>query len=915
MPSFSPGGALHMVASLNPFPFKGGIAQVIGGLDKFTGILRLAGVGLAIFGAVQLVRATQEAEKFELQVANLAKLLGRDAARPLAKSISDMGKQLPVARDRLFSVAETAARLGVRGSRNIKEFVNTMALIDVTTDMSANAAANAFARIAAVTKTPISDVRLMANEINTLSNNMATSFSEIVNSAGEIAPVLSNMGASNEEIFAIAAATNEVNISVKRGARRIRSFFQQITDPDKMEKFAKTLGMTRGELEKFIREGEGSVALLAGIVKVLRDGGEAADVWRSELQQAGRQALESTNIESLEKAFRLVNEQMEKNNSLQVEYAEFADTSIAMTVRMENTLAAMRTELGEQTLSWKKFYTQAKINVFSFWGDVIEEWKHGSKVLAVAALAAGDIDLSDMAESYKELSRVLSEDQITPFSERLGKVAQAMRNRGLEVPNGMQEGWMALFASHAAFLNNLDPELLPGYFAAVKTAMDPENIDFSFDVPSQINNFLVFGLRVAQSEFNKAQRAAAEFRDEAEDAIRKTSYEAELLNPILALMDKNIKNASDETKEAAAEFALLQIRLNEGADAARVAELRLEGLGAAEALETVALENRVKAIQKVIDSEEERAKKVVSLGEKLQNALLKEGETWVERTEAMLDHLKVKDEVLRGEYLHRAALLDLREAQDEEQKRLDNLNQSYEKQIRELRILAIKYQLGEEAAEEFEARLDGYTYVQLAALRAERARVASLREMREGIDAAANAQEKWNEKLTRLSEQADLSNVETQVEFMADLAREISSAFTDTFEDLIDGSKSVGQAMAEMFARIVKDAFEAWLTLQLFQGIFKLAGGGGGGGGGGGNVLSFGLFAGMGVGSNAEGGPVPANKMTVVGEKGPELFIPDTYGRIIPNDDLRDTMGLGGGGAWWWWSILVRRSEQAYWSH
>lgn len=42
----------------------------------------------------------------------------------------------------------------------------------------------------------------------------------------------------------------------------------------------------------------------------------------------------------------------------------------------------------------------------------------------------------------------------------------------------------------------------------------------------------------------------------------------------------------------------------------------------------------------------------------------------------------------------------------------------------------------------------------------------------------------------------------------------------------------------------------------------------------------------------AEGGQPPVNKPSIVGEKGPELFMPKTAGTIIPNDQLG---GLGGG--------------------
>ena len=49
-------------------------------------------------------------------------------------------------------------------------------------------------------------------------------------------------------------------------------------------------------------------------------------------------------------------------------------------------------------------------------------------------------------------------------------------------------------------------------------------------------------------------------------------------------------------------------------------------------------------------------------------------------------------------------------------------------------------------------------------------------------------------------------------------------------------------------------------------------------------------------GKRAAGGPVSARQTYLVGEKGPELFMPDGPGRIIPNDQTSAMVGGGGGG-------------------
>ena len=76
-----------------------------------------------------------------------------------------------------------------------------------------------------------------------------------------------------------------------------------------------------------------------------------------------------------------------------------------------------------------------------------------------------------------------------------------------------------------------------------------------------------------------------------------------------------------------------------------------------------------------------------------------------------------------------------------------------------------------------------------------------------------------------------------------------------------------------------------YITLPLFEaikaGIGSFTSGSGDGGGGGGGYSMAGL---------ARGGVATGNTPYMVGEKGPELFIPSTTGRVVPNNQL------GGGG-------------------
>jgi hypothetical protein len=66
-----------------------------------------------------------------------------------------------------------------------------------------------------------------------------------------------------------------------------------------------------------------------------------------------------------------------------------------------------------------------------------------------------------------------------------------------------------------------------------------------------------------------------------------------------------------------------------------------------------------------------------------------------------------------------------------------------------------------------------------------------------------------------------------------------------------------------------------------------------GGGGGGGGLFSTAPSAGGLKLGFADGGDPPVGMASLVGERGPELFVPKTAGTIIPNHKLGSAMGGG----------------------
>ena len=66
-----------------------------------------------------------------------------------------MAKNIPVATKQLGNVAEIAGRLGIQGADNIQSFTRTVSKMGVATDISAEQAAQDFARLSNALGTPV----------------------------------------------------------------------------------------------------------------------------------------------------------------------------------------------------------------------------------------------------------------------------------------------------------------------------------------------------------------------------------------------------------------------------------------------------------------------------------------------------------------------------------------------------------------------------------------------------------------------------------------------------------------------------------------------------------------------------------------------------------------------------------------
>jgi tape measure domain-containing protein len=256
-----------------------------------------------------------------------------------------------------------------------------------------------------------------------------------------------------------------------------------------------------------------------------------------------------------------------------------------------------------------------------------------------------------------------------------------------------------------------------------------------------------------------------------------------------------------------------------------------------------------------------------------------------------------------AEAIRQQGLQDVLKLQIDQQKNFDEIIAGLDLE------LALKTATTEQAREQLRlanelAKLQGqgFTPEQIGAISAKKTELA----------APKTDQQNITEKIGKLKEEvAELTNIGNIAITVAD---GIGAAFSQAFQGLISGSMSAEEALGsffksvgDMFVSMAAEIIAKQMTMIILQTILKALGATGGGFSG--NAAGFGGSFDAGIPSignttslagafgRAGGGPAAGGMPYLVGERGPELFVPGSNGGVMSNNDLRSAMNSQGGGA------------------
>ncbi len=148
------------------------------------------------------------------------------------------------------------------------------------------------------------------------------------------------------------------------------------------------------------------------------------------------------------------------------------------------------------------------------------------------------------------------------------------------------------------------------------------------------------------------------------------------------------------------------------------------------------------------------------------------------------------------------------------------------------------------------------------------AQIAAGRKAKEEADEAAQAGTKKTAKIIKTELSPELMRIK-------DASEMVGQSFENAFMSIAEGTMTAKDAFKSMARDIISELYRIFVVKQItgmIQSAVGLMGGP--------NPFAF----------KAIGGPVQSDKPYVVGERGPEMFVPSRSGSIVPNNKL------GGGG-------------------
>lgn len=307
--------------------------------DKVLDVLHTIGDGMTA--------AAESSIEFESAFTGVKKTV--DGTPEQLAAISDeikrMAAETGVSTTTIAAVAENAGQLGV-ATENIASFTRTMLDLGESTNLTADEAAVAIARLTNIMGSGEDATSRLGSSLVALGNNFATTESEILEMATRLASAGKLAGMSEAQILALATAMSSVGIEAEAGGTAMTQTLNAIdraasSGGDTLETFARVAGMSAEEFTTAWRtDAAGALtAFIQGLTALSAQGGSVTAI----LDELGLSGIRQSNmLRSLALASDMMTDALETSNSAWAENVALANEANAVYGNTEHRISAAR---------------------------------------------------------------------------------------------------------------------------------------------------------------------------------------------------------------------------------------------------------------------------------------------------------------------------------------------------------------------------------------------------------------------------------------------------------------------------------------------------------------------------------------------------------------------------------------------
>lgn len=263
----------------------------------------------------------------------------------ISDEIKRMAAETGVSTTTIAAVAENAGQLGV-ATENIASFTRTMLDLGESTNLTADEAAVAIARLTNIMGSGEDATSRLGSSLVALGNNFATTESEILEMATRLASAGKLAGMSEAQILALATAMSSVGIEAEAGGTAMTQTLNAIeraasSGGNTLETFARVAGMSAEEFTTAWRtDAAGALtAFIQGLSALSAQGGSVTAI----LDDLGLSGIRQSNmLRSLALASDMMTDALETSNSAWAENVALANEANAVYGNTEHRISAAR---------------------------------------------------------------------------------------------------------------------------------------------------------------------------------------------------------------------------------------------------------------------------------------------------------------------------------------------------------------------------------------------------------------------------------------------------------------------------------------------------------------------------------------------------------------------------------------------